>query len=383
MNAHSFCLSLTLLATASAFAVKEFPAADHQAYNREMLSHVEKIMILDSIPVGKFEFFRSYRMQPSAGRILSGEEVEGILGSTSLPETFVGTPFTGFTNEFNDYMVWAHEDTTGYLRLAESARLLDGSWSVPEFTPTVLNAGEEVDEEDGIEANAAFPFMLDDGQTLYFASDNPQSMGGYDIFIATKDPGDGEFLIPVNLGLPFNSPFDDYMMALDLQTGVGWWATDRNQLDDKITIYIYALTDTRVNADPDDENIMNIATLANWEELLTPEQQEERKRLLQEISEIQPIVNRTPDFNLPMPKGVVYHYFSDFKNREAASRMQLYLGQKASLEKKEAELAQLRTLFAKGNRGAGSKIATLEKQIRAEKKNIDTLLSEIYRLEIN
>lgn len=354
---------------------------------QQMLSHVEKVLVVDSLTVDKFEFFRQYSLQPSAGRILSGKEVAASIQDTPISDEFAGEPFTGFTNEFNDYLIWSQEDTTGYLRLAESVRLVDGSWSAPEFTPTVLNNGKELedDEDDDIEdrvlANAAFPFMLDDGQTLYFASDNENSLGGYDIFIATKDPSDGEFLIPGNLGMPFNSPFDDYMMVLDRQTGVGWWATDRNQLGDRITIYIYALTDERVNVDPEDENLLAYATLSGWDGLLDEDQQAERRRLKAEMSKIKPANLRTPDFSLDMPGGKTYNYFSDFKNSKAASRMQLYLAQKESLQKKQAQLSTLRKQFAEGNRQVQPRILALEEEVRKDSASLKNLLSEIYKLE--
>lgn len=373
---------LGIVALPSAIGAKKTVAVPEQSSLEEhMLSHVERILVVDTIEVDRFEFFRHYRIAPSAGTILSGEEVKRRLGATPLSGDFAGQPFTGFSNEFADYMIWAQEDTTGYLRLAESVRLSDGKWSSPEFTPSVLNAGKETEEDHAVAANAAFPFMQDDGQTLYFASDNGESLGGYDIFVATRDPSDGEFLIPGNLGMPFNSPFDDYMLAIDRQTGVGWWASDRNQLGDRITIYIFALTDERVNVDIDDEQLHTYATLSGWESLLEDDQMGERNRLRSEISKINRSESRRPEFLLPMPGGVSYHYFTDFKNPKAATQMQLYLGQKASLEMKEKDLAMLRTEYAGGKRSIGTRIQTLEQQLRKERAAIAELLSQIYKLE--
>lgn len=347
----------------------------------QMLGHVEKVLVLDSIAVDRYEFFRRYNIRPSAGRILSGEEVGAALSGVQVPVEFQGSPFTGFTNEFEDYLVWAQQDTTGYLRLAESVRLGDGSWSSPRFTPAVLNTGDE-DDEAPIEANAAFPFMSDDGQTLYFASDNEMSLGGYDIFIATKDPSDGEFLIPGNVGMPFNSPYDDYLMVLDNQTGVGWWATDRNQLEDKVTIYVYALSDERVNVDPDDEDLLSYATLSGWENLLDEEQQAVRRRLLAELPTGKATAAMAaPDFSLPMPGGQTYHYFTEFNNKKAASQMQLYLSSAKALDSKRADLASLRKQFASGDKKTASKIQALEEEVRRDESSLRKILSDIYKLE--
>jgi outer membrane protein OmpA-like peptidoglycan-associated protein len=51
-------------------------------------------------------------------------------------------------------------------------------------------------------------FVNPDGNTLYFASGGHPGFGGFDIFKVTKNR-DGEWMYPVNLGQPVNSPFDD------------------------------------------------------------------------------------------------------------------------------------------------------------------------------
>ncbi|MBU0487378.1 MAG: OmpA family protein [Bacteroidetes bacterium] len=51
------------------------------------------------------------------------------------------------------------------------------------------------------------PYLHPDGKTLYFASNGPGSMGGFDIF--QSNLVDGKWSAPVNLGFPINSPDDD------------------------------------------------------------------------------------------------------------------------------------------------------------------------------
>lgn len=381
-----FFINAAMLLAAAAPAQHALAQEPNEALRSQMLSHVEKIFVIDSINVPREDFLSHYKLQPSAGRILSGADVASALHAMTLPDGFRGEPFTGFTNEFNDYMIWAQEDTTGYLRLAESVRLVDGSWSAPKFTPPLLNAGvEEDDDQTPVDANAAFPFMMDDGQTLYFAADNGQSVGGYDIFIATKDPSDGEFLIPGNLGMPFNSPFNDYMMVIDRQTGVGWWASDRNQLDGEVTIYIYAVSDLRENIAPDDPNLHTYATLSGWQQLLDEEGEAMRRKYLKEIAAIRPADTRTPEFTLPMPGGTTYKFFNDFKNSRAAALMKNYLKDEAEYQNNVKKLENLREHFHLSPKSAqtGTQIADLEEHLRSQEVNLKNLLSEVYRLETN
>lgn len=378
MNGLNFVGAMLL----SAIAIPAFAVTDLE---KKMLAHVERIVVVDSLTVPKDDFFRNYRLYPSTGRILSGDEVAASLKATAFPKDFGGSPLTGFTNEFNDYLVWAQEDTTGYLRLAQSYRLIGDKWSEPEFTPPLLNFGtDDFDEEEPVQANAAFPFMLDDGQTLYFASDNELSLGGYDIFVATKEPSTGEFLIPSNVGMPFNSPYDDYLLVHDSEAGAGWWATDRNQLEDDITIYIYILSDEPVNVDRSDENLLSYATLSGWQELQDEEEQALARKMREQISRIREPERRNPDFLLPMPAGKSYRFFSDFRSPAAANMMRSYLRDSDAIASKRQKLSALRLQYNDTrNRQLVPRIEALEKELRADESALKRLLSDIYKSETN
>lgn len=52
------------------------------------------------------------------------------------------------------------------------------------------------------------PFMLSDGQTLYFASNGRETMGGFDIFKTRLQP-DGKWSAPENIGYPVNTTGND------------------------------------------------------------------------------------------------------------------------------------------------------------------------------
>ena len=82
--------------------------------------------------------------------------------------------------------------------------------------------------------------MLSDGSTLYFAAegDIENALGGLDIYMTRRDET-GAFFSPTNVGMPYNSPYNDYMMAIDDAAGLGWWATDRNAPDGMVTVYIF------------------------------------------------------------------------------------------------------------------------------------------------
>jgi len=97
----------------------------------------------------------------------------------------------------------------------ESVKDADGNWSAFKFLKGI---NTEFDE--------GSPFISNDGQKLYFASKGYNSIGDFDIFVATKtDSGWGNVQ---NMGVPVNSPANDIHFRL---TGdneeFGYLASDR------------------------------------------------------------------------------------------------------------------------------------------------------------
>ena len=60
----------------------------------------------------------------------------------------------------------------------------------------------------------AFPVYDEDTHTLYFASDGPKSMGGFDVFKSVYDPKTKAFGPASNLGYPVNTPEDNMVFSL-------------------------------------------------------------------------------------------------------------------------------------------------------------------------
>jgi len=56
--------------------------------------------------------------------------------------------------------------------------------------------------------NEETPFVTPDSRRLYFSSQGHYNMGGYDIFMSDQDEH-GQWLPPVNIGYPINTPDDD------------------------------------------------------------------------------------------------------------------------------------------------------------------------------
>jgi outer membrane protein OmpA-like peptidoglycan-associated protein len=89
-------------------------------------------------------------------------------------------------------------------------KLPNGQWSEP------VNLGPKINTPFDEDA----PFVAIDNKTLYFASNGPKSMGGFDLFVSVMDEN-GEWSDPINMGVPVNSTGDDafYTTTADGLTG--------------------------------------------------------------------------------------------------------------------------------------------------------------------
>lgn len=330
---------------------------------RNFMDRVERIVILDSIVVPKADFFKAYHLPFSAGSLGTAKD---------LPFSDAYTDYV-FTNEGNDYKIWAQPDSVGVFRIMESIRLTDGKWSEPAETPDVLNNG----------GDAIYPFMMSDGVTLYYASDNEDSMGGYDIFVATRDASDGSYLQPQNIGMPYNSPYDDYMLAIDELNGVGWWATDRNQLGDDLTIYLYKVNDLRKNYSEDDAE--DIAAKAFIRDYRSTWGDEDYTDLVQEVMAIEASpVRKQIDFVFPAKRGEVYYNLDDFKSSAGRNMMVKYLEAEKEFNVKAQKLADLRKKYSISKSSSlKSTISSLEKETEKDRETLKRLRSEVYRTEFD
>ena len=109
--------------------------------------------------------------------------------------------------------------------------MIGDTWSEPthlkEFSDTSLYQ------------NVNYPFMMPDGKTFYFAATGKESLGGYDIFRTRYDVESSKFLKAENIGMPFNSTANDYMMAINEVANLGWFVSDRNQPQGKVCVYVF------------------------------------------------------------------------------------------------------------------------------------------------
>ena len=339
---------------------------------RNMLDRVERIEIVDSITVDSADFFRAYRLSAEAGRLLPADAVSRLGAGASQSELSMA-----YMPENRSELLWAAADTSGVYTLYGADILDDGT----------LDHTSPLDKSLGEGGDALFPFLMPDGMTLYFANNGENSLGGYDIFMTRRTDADGggkEYYQPQNVGMPYNSPYNDYLLAIDEASGLGWWASDRSQIPGKVTIYVFIPSSVRVNEDPDDPQLGALALLSDIS--LTQKPGVDYKALLasklpEQTDASSDYTSAQPSFALDLGNGSVYYRLSDFRNQRARSAMLEALASEAGLRKHLAAEEGLRERYRRGDRSVADAILQSEQETAQMRTRIVSQRNAAIRLE--
>ena len=98
-----------------------------------------------------------------------------------------------------------------------------------------FGAAQSIGKEVNTKFNEGSVYMHPDGVTMYFSSEGHNSMGGYDIFMSEKKQGIWQ--IPVNMGYPINTPYDDHFFAATASGKYAYISSNREGGQGGLDIY--------------------------------------------------------------------------------------------------------------------------------------------------
>lgn len=320
------------------------------------LQATNKIVFIDSVVVDKANFLSAYKFDSELGSITLSPDKETTSFTTELANFTYKAEKTGDNITINTYFI-------------EEGNLTNKAQ---------LNGIE-------LDGDINYPFLLSDGTTFYFASRSKEGLGNYDIYVTRYDSEDGTYLQPTNLGFPFNSYANDYLMVVDDNLGIGWFASDRYQPEGKVCVYTFLQPKSRNTYDYETDShstIINAARINSikdtWkgnEDIIRSARQQLTLKLNSNKDN-----NANYDFTFIINDHKTYHFLSDFTSSEAKAKFTEYQKKQKELDNLLQTLSQLRQ-NSKGST-IKSQILQIESQIPALHDSVVSLEKQTRKLEL-
>ena len=322
-----------------------------------MRDNTELVQVIDSMVVDKEELLSTYFLHEDNGEIRPYDNVFPASGENASPV---------YVTPKGDRAYYGRKKN-GTFALFTQSKLMD-DWA--DEKPIFPNDS----------ADNNYPFVLGDGRTLYFASKGNGSIGGYDLFITRYSIDGSRFLSPEQLSMPFNSLANDYMMVIDEAKGVGWFASDRNQPEGKVCLYLFVPDAARkripegINA----EKLRRSAALKsiketwadgrNYTALITSAKTESTSREKKAEKEIEFIVN----------DRTVYFTWDEIRNADAKAFYEKAEGLKKQIGMLEDRLTDDYTAYTKRDENTQ---AQLKPVILKNEERLDELRKQVKEWE--
>ena len=259
------------------------------------LRGVDRVVIVDSVVVSKQDFLKAYPLSADLGTLTLSEQGDVVQYQTQLNGMVLCPEGTDSTT----LQIVRH-----YI---ENHRLTEG----------------ESIEGLGIEGDINYPFLMPDGQTFYFAARTEDGFGNYDLYATRYDSDSKRFYQAENMGFPYNSYANDYMLVIDETARLGWFASDRYQPQGKVCIYTFIPNESRQTIDYETADIDQLRAAASLQSItsitLTDEEKQAKAEALQRIKQLAATTSATHhhDFVFVLNDAKTCYTLDDFTSAEA------------------------------------------------------------------
>jgi hypothetical protein len=321
------------------------------------LRGVDRVVIVDSVVVDKKEFLKAYPLSADLGSLKLSNKGDIVQYQTQLNGMVLRPEGTDSTNlQLIRY----------YL---ENDRLVEG----------------EVIEGLGIEGDINYPFLMPDGQTFYFAARCDEGYGNYDLYATRYDNDSKRFYQAENMGFPYNSYANDYMLVIDEAARLGWFASDRYQPDGKVCIYTFIPNDSRQTIDYETTDIDELRAAASLQSLaaipMTDEQQQARTGAFKRIKQLTSTASTTryKEFEFILNDAKTCYTLDDFTSADAKQLCREWMQKTKNLTALNEQLQQMRET-SPNNR---QPILNLETRIMELQSETHNLAKQIRSVELS
>lgn len=327
----------------------------------QQLQAVERVTFIDSLVLPQKEIYRHFDLGKETGVIMSARDF--FHNADSLGCSLYETPL-------HSTIIYARPKAGSLmLELVKSDSLIN-EWTIPEIL-SGLNSDNSQN----------YPFLMSDGQTLYFAAQGQESIGGYDIFMTRYDADNNTWLTPQSIGMPFNSTSNDYLYIVDEYNNLGYFVTDRNQKPGDVCIYTFIPRESRNIYDPlttPHDSLVSYAEIHRIADTWTNKREvldalESKAKIMR--GDQHKTVKR--DFEFVINDRLTYTTLSQFRNAEAKKQAKGWLNTRSQLQQLDKKLDELRSQYHMNK----NKRETLKSTIEQLESQQETLIINLSKQE--
>lgn len=312
-----------------------------------------KLTIVDSIVVNKNSIIENIPLPEHLGKIFVNQETGNYT----------------YENEFSDMRYVTLPDTSGHHNIYRQI-LLANQWGKPE---KVKINGDKYDYIN--------PFIMPDGQTLYFAARCTEDNEGntHSLYTTTYDSETNSYLEPQRLPYPFNSDENDIIYIEDDLNSIAWLVTTRRQEEGNACIYTISAKQPWEYYDNETIEPQKLKSLALIEKISdTWTSEEQRHEVLKKITQIKNNKKETEitgkNVNFIINNNTVYNSFSDFKRDESKDLYIKLLDKEAKQVAYTRQLKEYRKMYHNSSEENRQRLADVITETENNlKKNIETI----------
>lgn len=359
----------TAKAKPKAVVVEEKMPTPEELLYENMLSSTQQVMIIDSIVVDKEQFINYIPLPSECGSLMY---YDAFFGTSGHSDSYV------WLNEFKNRAYYSVADAAGKAEIGTIDKL-GTNWTKGKRLEGISYANP-----------LNYPYLMADGITLYFGQKGGNnSLGGYDIYVTRYDAESGTYFRPENIGLPFNSPANDYMYLEDETDNIGWFVTDRRQPEGKVCIYTFIPNKTRQNYDLSEYNeaqVKRFAAIESISDTWTDNQKREEalQRLVQMREQLQQASNED-NIHFVINDNITYRQVSQFKSPSAKKLFLTLIQTQERFTVDSERLESLRDQYAGGSEVTRARltptILDLEKTLEQTEQDIKDMEKQIRNAE--
>lgn len=323
---------------------------DYAEMMQRYMRRVEQLQLIDSVNVPLDSMLHVIKLSAEAGQL-----------ALDAQNSIV------YTNQRGDRKIWATTHKSNRI-LVSSQRLLD-RWSRTDTLPQNINFTKK----------QCSPYLLNDGVTIYFAAEDKNGIGGLDIYVSRYNTATESYTIPENIGMPYNSPANEYMLILDEARKVGYLATDRFAKKGRVHIYSFVIPEQKQYwRNISDELLIAYARLQKFKHFTED---------IAEVTQKKEHIGQTSEFCFVINDSIVYHSVDDFQKPTAKEKFEEWRQVEEKQQSKQLELDELRQQYATAEEDTKKEltpiILQLEKNLSQLYNRYQSLLQEIRKLELD